>query len=90
MQYWDRKNPHWIREIDYQHRCFFNVWYVKIGHQIIGPYFINGSLTGWRYFTFLSETLKNLLKEVPLQNICQCSINMTAALHIMSNNHDKY
>ncbi|CAK9817899.1 hypothetical protein ANTQUA_LOCUS9592 [Anthophora quadrimaculata] len=47
------------------HRWNLNVWCGIISHQIIGRYFIERSLTGQTYSTFLSETLPGLLENVP-------------------------
>ncbi|RLU16752.1 hypothetical protein DMN91_010820 [Ooceraea biroi] len=66
MHYWAPENPHWMREIDHQRRWSINVWCGILGNQVIGPYFIEGQLTGQKYATFITEILPALLENVPL------------------------
>ena len=42
------------------------MWCGILGNQIIGPYFIDGQLTGQKYATFVTEILPTLLENVPL------------------------
>lgn len=66
MHYWAQDNPHWLREVEYQRQWSVNVWCGILGNKIIGPYFIDGALTGQKYSTFLTETLPVLLENIPL------------------------
>jgi len=63
MHYWSQENPHWLRQDHHQIRWKVNVWAGILGDTVIGPYFIDGALTGRRYLRFLTE---DLLDTVPL------------------------
>lgn len=64
--YWSNVNPHWIRQVDRQHRWSVNVWCGILNNKIIGPYFFDGSLDGAAYSRFIEEELPQLLEDVPL------------------------
>lgn len=66
-RHWSEQNPRWVQNIDKQHQWKLNVWCGVIKDQIIGPYFIEGSLTGGSYTNFLKEDLSILLEDVPLE-----------------------
>ncbi|KAJ8911487.1 hypothetical protein NQ315_010859 [Exocentrus adspersus] len=44
FRYWSDENPHWMLEKHTQHPQKLNVWAGLFGDQIIGPFFINGTL----------------------------------------------
>lgn len=56
-RYWAPENPHWIRENHTQWPQKLNVWAGIIGEQIIGPIFLQGSLTGERYLEMLRDDI---------------------------------
>lgn len=64
--YYSTENPHWTRQIDYQHQWSLNVWGGIIGDHVIGPYFFDGRLTGETYLNFLTQEMGNLLENVDL------------------------
>lgn len=64
--YYSDTNPHLVVEAHRQNRWSVNVWGGIIGTQIIGPYFINGTLTGQTYYNFLNNEFLELLEDVPL------------------------
>lgn len=66
FRYWSDQNPHWMRQIDQQHRWSVNVWCGIINGQIIGPHFFEGSLTGVGYLDFLQNELPILLEDLDL------------------------
>lgn len=66
FRYWSDRNPHWVRQIDHQHRWSLNVWCGIINGQIIGPYFFEGTLTAVRYLDFLQNDLPILLENLDL------------------------
>lgn len=66
LHYYADENPHFMRQVDAQHRWSINVWAGILGQRIIGPYFFDGPLTGERYLHFLSNYLPELLEDVPL------------------------
>ncbi|CAK9801642.1 hypothetical protein ANTPLA_LOCUS2883 [Anthophora plagiata] len=66
MHYWSLENPRWLRQVDRQRPWTVNVWCGILNNQIIGPYFINGTLNGQKYVTFLQGGLQVLLDDVPL------------------------
>lgn len=57
------RNPHVTRRDAFQHRFSVNVWAGILNRRIIGPYFIDGSLTGSRYL----ELLRNIVEEYELE-----------------------
>lgn len=65
--YWSQNNPHWIQEIDAQHRWSVNVWCGIVDKQIIGPFIFENPLNGTNYLQFLAEDLPVLLENVSLQ-----------------------
>lgn len=67
MHIWEEENPHGNRPHNYQHRFSVNVWCGMIGNHLIGPFFIDGRLTGEKYVEFLQNDLNNLLEDVPLR-----------------------
>jgi hypothetical protein len=71
MHYWSVENPRWLTEVDKQRPWTVNVWCGIVHNTIIGPYFIQGTLTGQKYTTFLSQILLGLLEDIPL-NIREC------------------
>lgn len=64
MHYYATENPHWVRNVDHQHRWSVNVWGGILGQYIIGPYFFEDRLTGDVYLHFLQNELPNLLHHV--------------------------
>lgn len=67
MHYWSPVNPHWMREVDYQHRWSIHVWCGVVGDQIIGPFFFEGNVNSGVYLNFLINHLPVLLENVPLE-----------------------
>ena len=66
MHYWASKNPYWLRAVEHQRQWTVNVWCGILGDNIIGPYFIDGTLNGHKYAEFLTEVLPVLLHDVRL------------------------
>lgn len=64
--WWSFRNPHVIRENYHQVRFSANVWAGIIGDQILGPYFIEGHLTGGSYLDMLRGVIADFLDDVPL------------------------
>lgn len=60
------RNPHVTRRDAFQVRFSVNVWAGIINDRVIGPYFIDGRLTGSRYLQILSSVVTELLDDVPL------------------------
>lgn len=67
LHYWSVENPHWLRQVDHQRPWSVNVWYGIIGDKLIGPYFIDGNLTGDKYRHFLENVLPTLLDDLNLE-----------------------
>ena len=53
-------------ESNFQQRFNVNVWCAVLDDQLIGPFMLEGRLTGETYLRFLQEELPQLLEEVPL------------------------
>lgn len=64
--WWAFNNPHLVRENHHQVRFSANVWAGIINNKIIGPVFIDGTLTGPKYLDMLQNTIEGLLDRVPL------------------------
>ena len=56
-RYWAADNPQWMIETHTQTPQKLNVWAGICGDQIIGPFFIDGNLTGDRYLQLLQEQI---------------------------------
>jgi Transposase. len=56
-RYWSTTNPNWATEAHTQYPQSVNVWAGIVNDRIIGPYFIDGNLTGERYLAFLRNQL---------------------------------
>jgi transposase len=54
---WSDVNPYWVREQHTQHPEKINVWVGMMGGQIIGPFFIEGNLTGDVYLGMLQQQI---------------------------------
>lgn len=68
---WSVENPHGTVESSFQHRFHVNVWCAIIDDKILGPFVINGNLTGRIYEQFLKNDLPVLLEDIPLQKRLQ-------------------
>ena len=66
FHYYFTENPHFLRQIDDQHRWSVNVWAGIVGGNIIGPFFFNGHLNGQIYLQFLQNELPRLLADLPV------------------------
>ena len=64
--YWSRVNRHKIRTNNYQGRFGVNVWAGIIGTKVLGPIFLEGNLTGERYFHLLTNEIENEIDDLPL------------------------
>ena len=63
---WADENHHATVESNFQ-LCFsVNVWCAVLDDQLIGPFILEGRLTGEMYLTFLEEELPRILEYVPL------------------------
>ncbi|KZC06752.1 hypothetical protein WN55_07975 [Dufourea novaeangliae] len=67
MHYWSIENPQWLREVGKQRPWSVNVWCGLLNGEIIGPYFIDGTLNTSRYKHILTEILPHLLENIPLR-----------------------
>lgn len=64
--FWALNNPHVIKNCHHQVRFSVNVWAGIINNVIVGPVFIEGSLTGGNYLHMLQGVIEDLLDDVPL------------------------
>ena len=53
-------------ESNFQQRFSVNVWCAVLDDQLIGPFILEGRITGEAYLRFLQEKLPQLLEDVPL------------------------
>ena len=63
---WANENPHVTVESNFQLRFNVNVWCAVLNGQLIGPFILEGRLTGEAHLRFLQEELPRLLEDVPL------------------------
>lgn len=63
-RYWARENPRWMEETHTQYPVKLNVWAGLVGDHIIGPYFIEGNLTGAGYLELLQNVVFPRLVEL--------------------------
>jgi len=63
---WADENLHANVERNFQLRFSVNVWCAVLDDQLIGPFVLDGRLTGEAYLRFLQEELPRLLEDVPL------------------------
>jgi len=63
---WADENPHATVERNFQLHVSVNVWCAVLDDQLIGPFVLEGRLTGEVYLRFLQEELPQLLEDVPL------------------------
>ena len=54
---WGDENPHATVESNCQQRFSVNVWCAVLNDQLIGPFILEGRLTGETYLRFLQEEL---------------------------------
>lgn len=66
-RHWAQQNPQFDREVRFQGRRTINVWCGLLKNRIIGPYFLEGTLTGPLYHQFLETRLQNMLENLPLR-----------------------
>lgn len=63
-RYWTTTNQHWFIEHKTQYQQKVNVWAGIIHNRIIGPYYLDGILTGPRYLLFLQTEVIPRLTEL--------------------------
>jgi len=61
---WADENHHDTVESNFQLRFSVNVWCAVRDDQLIGPFILEGRLTGEAYLKFLQEDLRRLLENV--------------------------
>lgn len=66
--WWSIRNPMLTRQHSYQHRFSVNVWAGILNDNIVGPYFIEGRLTGESYLDLLRTMVSSMLDDIPLAN----------------------
>lgn len=67
MHYSSTENPHWMREVDHQHKWCLNVWCGILSDRIIGPFIFDGHLNAESYLSFLTDELPLLLEDTSLE-----------------------
>lgn len=54
------ENPYLINEVRHQYRFSLNIWCGLWNNKLLGPYFIDGNLTGAKYVEIIEEMLDDL------------------------------
>ncbi|KAG6464549.1 hypothetical protein O3G_MSEX014594 [Manduca sexta] len=65
-RYWSLENPHVYRESEHQYRFSLNVWAGIHKNQIIGPIFIDGTLTAVKFIELLRGPVAEYTDQLPL------------------------
>jgi len=68
---WSIENPHETYDKHFQHKFSVNIWCGIINNQLVGPFILEGPLTGEIYLRFLQEELSLLMENIPLRNRVQ-------------------
>ena len=58
--YYATVNPKLVQEVRHQYRFSLNLWCGLLDNKVLGPYFIDGSLTARKYLEILEEMLDDL------------------------------
>lgn len=64
--YWAPVNPHWMRQIDNQHRWSLTVWCGIVNGYLIGPYFFDAIINSENYLQLLRDDLPLLLEDIDI------------------------
>lgn len=65
-RFWSVNNPHKICEVKHQGYQSVSVWCGIVDTHILGPIFIDGRLTGNKYFEMLQSSIEEAIEELPL------------------------
>lgn len=65
---WAEENPHAVLASSHQNRFSLNVWGGIFQDKLLGPVYLPGRLNGQIYLEFLSNTLPELLDDIPLEH----------------------
>lgn len=64
IRYWSQENLHKFYELRTQYPQKLNVWAGILGEHVIGPFFINGNLTGQKYLDLLQQQIVPRIQEL--------------------------
>lgn len=62
---WSRENPHKTYVARTQYPEKLNVWSGLLGRHIVGPFFLNGNLTGQKYLDLLRNQVIPAIRQLP-------------------------
>lgn len=65
--YWFPVNPHWMQEVDRQHRWSVTVWIGIVNGYLIGPHIFQNTVNGENYLQLIRDELPALLEDVDLE-----------------------
>jgi hypothetical protein len=65
IRYYSRINPHWVSETKCQNSPKVNVWAGIFGDHLVGPFFIEGNITGDKYLDMLKNEVLPALARLP-------------------------
>lgn len=76
-RYWSNENPHRFSEGHTQNPQKLNVWAGILGDRIIGPFFIEGNLTGEVYVQMLNNSIEpSIVHEIETQTDLEGNLNL--------------
>lgn len=68
-RYWSKDNLHLFSQTHTQYRQSVNVWTGLLNGRLLGPFFIEGTLTGPKYLSLLQESIIPSINELHLNNV---------------------
>jgi len=80
---WADENPHATFESNFQQLFSVNVWCAVLDDQVIGPFILEGRLTGEAYLRFLQEELPQIWRMCLWINEVVCISKTTELLLIL-------
>ena len=81
-QIWSQENPRAILESNFQRRFSLNVWCGIVGEQLIGPFFIDGTLNQENSHQLLNENIQFFLEILLLADLNRLYIQQDEPRHI--------
>lgn len=64
-RHWSQTNTHEIIETKDQRKYSINVWCGLVDDQLLGPHFLDGTLTGDKYLYFLKHKFRQMVRNLP-------------------------
>lgn len=69
MRYWSEENQHRSIPVRSQYPQKLNVWAGIVGHHVVGPFFIDGTLNTQKYLELLDDQVLPAIRALPGMNL---------------------